>query len=578
MRPIAGCEWYVPRKDATVKDPSNRFLSHLCVLAKDKQGWSHLCKGITASYREEHFYYKPRLDLERLGGIAGGKWVVFSGHPGSTLADCLWEEPKLAYRAADFSSAEGVLRPDWREVLVREVNRHCELFGKDNFYLEIQRLDRENLPAVEVLAECLRWVGRELGVPRVATPDAHYPSPEDAPDHRVLLCVGMRTTLKEVGRKADAGEDVGFSAFFRSNKYYIPSAEEMAESHLPDELASAEEIARRCQEYSLSSQPLLPQADLPGGVSPDEYLRQLCRDGWVKKIIPQVPPEGREVYTDRVKMELGVLEEIGLSPYFLVVRDFVRYAREGLGCLVGPRGSAGGCLVSYLIGLTDFDPVRFDLDFDRFINRGRYQPGRILLPDIDMDFPTSRREEVIAYCRDKYGHDRVLPLATFGRMQGRSAMSDVLRALGSASFEEAKRITAGIPNESQIADELQQMGDDASIIRWSLEHRPHLFRDWCEVGEGGELAGPLSREFGQAMRLEGLKRSMGTHASGLVICPCEVDGVAPVAVDKNSKQPLIAIDMRDAEDLGLVKFDILGLGTLDRLQTALNVVRTGKAS
>lgn len=580
LKPILGEEFYVPRKDASVKGKENWELAHLCVLAKNQEGWKNLIRASSASYLPEFFYRKPRLDLERLAVFGQGQFIVFSGHMGSDLANVIFEDYRKAYGARTYEEARSLVRKDWREAVTNEVVRYQTLFGAENFYLEIQLIDWENLPASLVVGRILRDVGKKLGVKRVATADSHYVWQDQAPDHRVLLCSAMDTTLQEVKRRLENDEDVGLAAFFRSNRYHIPSLDEMKEIHEPDELACSLEIAERCESYEIGGAPLLPKFDCPDGLTPEAYMKKICVGGWKKLIEPIVKRDEakRKVYADRVRYELDVLNGAGLAPYFLIVWDYIRYTYEELKSRTGfGRGSGAGCLASYLMGITrKADPVKYDLWFERFYNAGRNSPGRVALPDIDTDFRTSDRDAVIAYARRKYGDANVAQMRTFSRMQGRGALKDVLRVHGACSPQDMNLITAPIPDESEISDDLQGMLEEtgeSSIIRWALLHNGEALKEWCVLKEDGSLDGPYAPFFGQAMRLEGTYRHGSRHPSGVIISPVPIADVCPMVWDKSSEQMIVGVDMKQAELLGLVKFDILGVRVLDKLMDAEAMIR-----
>lgn len=569
--PIAGCEFYVCDGPSADLDKENRARHHLCVLAPTQSAWKRLLRANAQANR--NFYYRPRLSLEELAAFSGGEFVVFSGHVGSNLANVLFSEPKLAYRANTLDQARGLLHPEYASRADREIGRFQELFGRDNFFVEIQRIDIENLPATEVVSLVLREAAARTGTPCIATADSHYPTREDARDQRVLLCLAFHTTIRKVERSLANDEDVTLGGFFRSSNYHVPSPADLAGLHTPDELDNLRMIAERVESFSLSARPYLPRY----GDDPDEQMRQLCRDGWKRHVVGKVPADRLSEYTDRVRMELKVLQEAGLSSYFLIVWDYVRYARHDLHALTGERGSGAGCLVSYLMDLITIDPVRFGLIFERFYNAGRNTPDKVSLPDFDCDFPKRVRERVVDYCRTRYGEARVAQMATFSRMQGRGALKDVLRVHERCTPDEANRITEYVPDESAIADELEQMrkdGDEPSIIRWALEDHPDKLKPWCSI-EDGQLTGPLAREFAQAIRLEGTQRSMGRHPSGLVICSVDLEEVVPMVRDKSGNHLMVGVDMRDAEEMGIVKFDILGSHGLDKIEIAEQIVCTG---
>lgn len=596
VRPILGSEFYLSSKDATIRDVTNRPLTHLCVLAKNLDGWKSLIKASSASNRPEVYYHKPRLDLDRLASFSNGNFLVFSGHVGSDLANvCFGERFREAYSAQTYDLARTFVRPDWKEAVTSLACRYRDLFGKKNFWLEIQIIDQANLPASLVIARILRDVSKRTGIPCVATADSHYARTEDAADQRVLLCSSLETTLGEVQQKAEAGEDVSLGGFFKSSRYHIPSGQEMGVLHTREEMVATVQIAEMCESYDILGKPMLPEFACPNGLTSDQLLEMLCVEGWKGKIAGRIkdgkvycPGTGasydESVYRDRLKREFGVIFEAGLSSYFLIVQDFCNYARTK-GKVGKGRGSGAGCMASYLSGITDVDPIEYSLIFERFYNAGRNSPGRVALPDIDCDFEKFKREDVISYIRTKYGASKVAQMATFTRMQGRGAIKDVLRAHSHSSnpnaisFEEMNRITESIPGEAEIADHLQEMMEErgeASIIQWALENDPASLKDWCQIGENGVLEGRLSKEFAQAIRMEGTLRSSGKHASGLIISAVDLGEVVPMSFDKSTKEQIVAVDMRDAEAMGLVKFDILGIGTLDRIRGAVSIVKTGK--
>lgn len=580
VKPILGCEFYLCPQDAKVKDPTNRKLSHLVVLAKNLQGWRNLVKASSASNQPQHIYYgKPRLQLEQLAEFAKGEFIVFSGHMGSDLANILFKDIKTAYAARTKSAALDALHPDWKKRAIELVEKYKRVFGEENFYVEIQRIDEKNLPAALVAADCLTEVAIETNTRRVATPDAHYPSKEDAADQRVLLCSALETTLSHIQRQLDANEDVSLGAFFKSNNYHIPSLEEMEAIHTPDELANSVAIADRCESYDILGKPSTPTFPCPDNLTSDQYLTRLCDEGWEKKVVKKVSKKKHDEYKQRVQYELGVITKAKiLSDYFLIVADYMTWARSRMLCGKG-RGSGAGSLVSDLLNITDIDPLEYNLLFERFYNAGRNTADRVSLPDIDCDFPISRREEIKDYIKSKYGAERVAEMLTFTRMQGRGALKDVLRAHETCSFEEMNRITEFIPDESKIADELQLMREatgEASIIRWALENNSEGLKPWCYIDEEGVLQGPYAKRFEQAIRLEGTKRSQSRHPAGIIISASNLAEVCPMVYDKNTDQLIAGMEMSDLEAMGHVKFDILGVAFLDKAMGVQDLLRTGR--
>ena len=577
IKPILGCEFYLCDQDPCIKDKTNRRLSHLVVLAKNFKGWRKLIEATSASNDEEVFYHKPRLDLNTLAEYCDGNLISFSGHLGSQLADIIFSDLRSAYGAKTYEEAKSFVDPDWVTKTTQLAEQYREIFGKENFFLEIQLIDEEMSPAQRVTAEGLRYISKKTGIPCVATADSHYPTQEDAADQRVLLCSALRTTLSKVKEKIDNDEDVSLGGFFRSNKYHIPTEEEIAAINTEAEIANSRIINDMCESYEVLGQPMLPKFPCPDGVGEAEYLRQLCRSGWVDRLaaLDKVEDEHKsKKYSDRIKKELSVIEDANLSGYFLIVQDIVNHVREN-GWLPGPgRGSAAGCLISYLIGITEVDPIEYGLIFERFYNAGRNTGGQTSLPDIDIDVPTTKREQVIEYMRTKYGREKVGQMVTFGRMQGRTSIKEVLRVHDACSYDEMNEITRNIPSEAEISDQLQEM-EDPSIIRWALINQPEHLKDWCYLSDDGSINGDLGKLFEQAIRLEGTYKSQGKHAAGVVISSEKLNEVCPMVREKRGHEKMAGLEMQDLESMGHVKFDILGISFLDKIMGVSNQLDSG---
>ena len=577
LKPILGCELYICKKHASERNKENSSLNHLVVLAKNLDGWKQLIRITSESNRGEFFYRKPRLSLDQLSEFCDGNFISFSGHIGSDLSEVIFgENAKEAFSAKTYEEAKELVDSDWLEKTSSLAIKYRDIFGEGNFYLEIQLIDQKISPAQTVVAKALRYISKKTGIPCVATPDAHYPSREDAEDQRVLLCTNLETTMPSIKKKMASGENVPLETFFRSDSYHIPSSEEMAEIHTEEELSNSIRIAGMCEDYNILRAPILPP--FPCEKGPEETLRELCRGGWSIKIKDKIPKDKHEEYANRVKFELEVLQEAGLSSYFLIVRDIVEHVRQN-GWLPGPgRGSAAGCLVSYLIGITSIDPIKYGLIFERFYNSGRNTSDRVSMPDIDVDVPVSKRDEIIEYIKNKYGKDKVGQMISFQTMMGRGAIKDVLRAYGGISFEEMNLITQNIPDKAAIADELQEMLEEtgeSSVIRWALENNTEKLREWCYIDEKGKAQGRLAKRFEQAIRLEGTKRAQSKHAAGVVISPQPLNEICPMILDTKTKQPVGGLEMQDMEDIGMIKFDILGIAMLDKVMGVECILRTG---
>ena len=559
FKPILGCELYLCDEPASVKEPSNRKLKHQVVLAKNLKGWKNLLSLVSQANHPNNFYHKPRLDLDQLSLHATSDLVSFSGHLGSRLACTV------------------VDNPDWQQDAIKEAEYMQEVFGKGNFFIEIQLIDSlQNVLAKEV-AQKLREISKITGIPCVATPDAHYCRKEDAHDQRVLLCTALRKSISQVQNEINEGKCISLKTFFESNNYHIPTYEEMKEFHTEEELDNTVLISESCGSYDILGPPNPPMFECPDNMSPNDHLRLLCREGWTRKM--GHVGKGHERFSEygaRVDKEISIFTETGLSSYFLIVQDILQYARKS-GYLTGPgRGSAAGCIVSYLMDITQIDPIPYNLIFERFYNAGRNAGGRVSMPDIDIDVPKHARGDIMEYIRGRYGNDNVAQIVTFQTLKGRASLKRVMGARGNIEFDEQNAITSHILDESKITDELQDMKDElgtSSIIWWALENKADKLKEWCEIGDDGKLEGPFSRMFEQAIRLEGTKIIQSKHAAGIVISPQPIHDVCPMVLDREEKDLLAGFEGQSCEDVGLLKLDVLGIKMLDKIMEVPSILQ-----
>ena len=376
-----------------------------------------------------------------------------------------------------------------------------------------------------------------------------YAEEKDSILLNILLCSKHKTTLKKVNG-LDIGDD---RKFFETNQYHFKKSDISSVKNI--------QLISELEDYSILCKPKLPKVDC-GNMTESDYLTELCREGWRKKF-SHLKGEKRAEYRDRVKEELGVITGFELSGYFLIVQDIVNFVRKK-GWLPGPgRGSAGGCLISYLLGITEIDPVKYGLLFSRFLNSGRFSKDNISLPDIDMDVPSIYRDEIIEYIKYKYGEDKVYQMITFGRLQGRSAIKEVARVYGDLSFSELNELTESLPQEASISDELEEM-DVKSVIIWTLENEPKKLERWCKLDKEGNLTGELSDLFDLAIRIEGTYKSQGKHPAGVVISNEDLINDAPLILDKDGNK-VVGFEMSDLDKVGLTKFDVLGINLLDKI-------------
>ena len=390
---------------------------------------------------------------------------------------------------------------------------------------------------------------------------SYYTKKEHAVLHRVLLCSALKSTLPKIQSKIRSNTlDKDVLEYFNKDDKCIRK----------DKVSKQlEYVYDSCEDYEILSPPMLPKFVCPKGMTQEEYLTDMAREGYKTLVSQRVgkDKDKQQIYGDRFRKELEVIKQADLFGYFLIVQDIIKHIEQDMGCLAGPgRGSAAGCLVSYLIGITKIDPVEYDLLFERFYNAGRNTDGNVSLPDIDMDVPGKRRDDVIDYLKKTYGNEHVSQMITFGRLQGRSAIKEVLRINEACSFSEMNAITKSVPNEADISDQLAEMEDeDRSIIKWALINRPDELRDFCHVNDDGELEGDYAEYFKQAIEIEGTFKTQGKHAAGVVISKDKLKNVCPMVTQKGSTEKIAGLEMSDLEALGHVKFDVLGINLLDKL-------------
>jgi len=509
INPILGCEVYVApgsRFDKDTGTGEDRYY-HLVLLAENNKGYSNLMKIVSKGF-VEGFYYKPRVDMELLREYHEG--II-------ALSACLAGEVSRYLTRGMYEDAKAAAL------------RYQDIFGKGNFFLELQ--DHGILEQQEVNRQLLR-MHQETGIELVATNDVHYTTAEDAEPHDILLCL-------QTGKKL-ADED---RMRYEGGQYYVKSPEEMERlfPYALEALENTHKIAERCHveiEFGVTK---LPKYDVPEGYTSWEYLNKLCFDGLSERYHPVT-----QELKDRLEYELSTIKNMGYVDYFLIVWDFIKYARDN-DIMVGPgRGSAAGSLVAYTLGITQLDPIRYDLLFERFLN-----PERVSMPDIDVDFCFERRQEVIDYVVRKYGKDRVVQIVTFGTLAARGVIRDVGRVLD-MPYAQVDVIAKMIPQELNIT------------IDKALDMNPELKKAYEEQEEIHYL-------IDMAKRLEGLPRHTSMHAAGVVISQKDVDEYVPLSKAQDGSITT-QFTMTTLEELGLLKMDFLGLRTLTVIQDAVGLV------
>ncbi len=530
VKPIIGCEVYVApgsRLDKSGASSSGDASGHLVLLCKNRTGYRNLCRLVSTAY-QDGFYYRPRID-----------WQLLNEHNDGLIAltACLGGEiPSLINRG----------RMDHARGRLEEIS---SIFDRNRLYLELQ----ENfLSDQEVVNKGLIELGKELGLPLVATNDCHYLTRDDAFAHEVLLCIQTGKTMDDPNRMR-----------FPNEEFYVKTPDEMAELFkvVPEAISNTVEIAERCNlELDVTGKNYhFPELTLGEGQTPSQALEEQSYEGLeqrfsaIRKVRPEFSAEDVEAYKARLEDELKIINQMGFPDYFLIVADFINWAKDH-DIPVGPgRGSAAGSLVAYALKITDIDPIPYDLLFERFLN-----PERISMPDIDIDFCINGREDVINYVREKYGKDKVAQIITFGSMMARAVIRDVGRGMG-MPYGEVDTIAKLIPNPTGKKVTLKDAQKQEPRLRELIEKDRRV-----------------KKLFDVAISLEGLTRHASTHAAGVVVTPEPLTNYLPLYVDPKSKGQVTQFDMGFVEKIGLVKFDFLGLKTLTVISNAVRLIRAGK--
>ena len=513
IKPIIGCEVYVApssRFDREIGGGDDRYY-HLVLLAENNVGYANLMKIVSKGFTEG-FYYKPRVDMELLQQYHEG--II-------ALSACLAGEVARNIQ-------KGLVEDAKKAAL-----KYQDCFGKGNFYLELQD---HGIPAQRMVNTTLLSMSKELDIPLVATNDVHYTYPEDEKPHDILLCIQTAKKLADEDRMR-----------YEGGQYYVKSEEEMKGlfPYAWEAVENSQVIADRCNveiEFGVTK---LPHFEVPEGFTSETYLHKLCEDGMKERY----PSDDGKLHK-RLEYELSVIRQMGYVDYFLIVWDFINYARSN-GIAVGPgRGSAAGSIVSYCLKITNIDPIRYNLLFERFLN-----PERVSMPDIDIDFCFERRQEVIDYVSRKYGSEKVVQIVTFGTMAAKGVIRDVGRVMD-LPYSYVDGIAKMVPNELNVT------------IDRALQVNPEL-RKLYETDEQVKILIDMSK------RLEGLPRHTSMHAAGVVICPESADEYVPLSKGADGCVTT-QFTMTTLEELGLLKMDFLGLRTLTVIQSAARLVKKDK--
>lgn len=527
-----------------------------CVyLAKNKNGWARLIQN---KYNEEN------QDV-----------IVLTGYDTSIVSNLIFTDSFTAFKSKNLSDIKNLIHSEYKLLVRRHLKGLIERHGKENVFVSLQLMNSNVLMAEQIQGEILRETAKEFNIDCVATPNVHYLDKESVNDLKVVFCSDLDCRLDNLYQKLVESDELKyFSNMFFDDNFHLPIEDELKKKYTIDEIENTQKVADRCEVYKLLNQPRLPRFDPT--IESKELLLQNCRIGWCKRFGKNFK---KQEYVDRIKSELNVVSDVNvLCDYFLIVQDFINFAKQN-NIMVGlGRGSGAGSLINYLLEITNMEPIEHNLLFERFFNYGRLSKDNVSLPDIDTDFEINRRGEIVEYIRNKYGHDKVAQIATFSRMQGRGALTDVLRAHNVCTHEQIKIITKPFPDEADISDQLEFMRKEtgeSSIIQWTLENDPDSIKEWCFINNDGKLDGPLAKYFEQAIRLEGTKKSYGKHAGGVVISVEPLKDICPMIKEKSSDELMCALDMKALEAIGIPKFDILGVAVLDKIVGIQTLVKEG---
>lgn len=510
IKPVLGCEVYVANGSRFDKDASKNSQKyyHLILLAENNKGYENLMKIVSIGFTEG-FYYKPRVDYE----------VLEKYHEGLiALSACLAGEVAVNLRMGLYDEAVAVAK------------KHIDIFGENNYFLELQDHGIEEQQTVN---QGLMRMNKELGIPLVATNDAHYTKKEDWEAHDILMCIQTQKKVDDPDRMR-----------YRPGEFYIRSPKEMEDlfPYAKEAITNTYEIAKRCNVNIVFGEYKLPKYDVPDNMDSFDYLKKICNEGLVKRY-----GKDSELHRERLDYELNTIHNMGFVDYFLIVWDFIKYAKDN-GIPVGPgRGSAAGSIVAYSLGITDIDPIRFNLIFERFLNA-----ERVTMPDIDVDFGPEGRGEVIEYVRRKYGNDNVVQIVTFGTMAARAVIRDVGRSLD-YPYAFCDMISKMIPKDLGIT------------IKKALEMNPDLKKLYNQDDKAKRL-------IDMSKKLEGLSRNVSMHAAGVVISDRNVDSYVPLSRAGDGTITTQYI-MTTLEELGLLKMDFLGLRNLTVIKDASRMIK-----
>lgn len=548
----------------------NVTLGTITLIAKNRKGWVKILNVISRTNDPDCFSKEPKISFFELIKMVDENVLCVTGYVGSHLSNSMFEKPTLLYIQ---KTPEGLpaLKREWRDQGLSLLVEYMRVFG-DNLFVERSPFIHDSV--YDVNDGIIEDIAGRAGARQFLGCGSYYTKKENAEDHRIILCTKMKCQLERADAALEDEDNQNLSQYFTSENFHIPTGREIRKDFDKEWIKNTLLINDLCEEYTILDRPKLPEFQCPDGLSEMDYLKKLCRDGWQKKLTDKgkaCTEEGRKLYGDRIKAEFEVIEKANLAGYFLIVQDYVNHFKNQ-GYLIGPgRGSAGGCLVSYLLNIISLDPIEYGLIFERFYNEGRNTEEHVSMPDIDIDFPTDIRDDVIQYLKDKYGEHRVCQMVTFGRLTGRSVLKTIMRAKNTCSFDMMNEVTKKIPDEAAISDQLKPYG--GSTIKWALDNEPGLTQ-FVYKDDQGNLRGEMADVFEQGIRLEGTYQTQGKHAAGVIVASINVDDIAPMVKSTRGEDKIAGMEMGDLESVGLVKFDILGISLLKKISETVDDVNT----
>lgn len=541
-------EFYKTAKDKKIKPIIGTCITtnegELVLIALNKAGYHELLQLVNVLNSKTCLINdKISITLDQLKELSLNNIICLTGHEGSTLYNKIIQDFKF--------------RDNWEENTDIHLVYLSNIF-KDRLYIELQYSECDKL-SEQIKTEYIK-LAFDFQIKLIACPRAYYINLYDQELHKILISTKENKSLKDL--ENINGENY---KFFAGYNWYLPTNEEFCSIIKHDRaIENTNIIADMVEDYNLSLPASLPDFKCPKKLTAEEYFKQLCNEGWKTKILGRIPKDQLQKYKDRIEEEIAVFKEANLFNYFLIVKDIIDYAISKNSLVGTGRGSIGGCLTGYLLGIHQIDSIKYNLIFSRFYNAGR----KGSLPDIDTDFEPNSRDDIIKFIIKKYGKENAMQIATYSTLMGRHALKAVFKAYNDVGFAEQNEITKHIVDKAKISDQLQDMkdsGEEPSVIRWCLINKSEQFSNWCNIGVDGQLQGPLADRFEKAIKLEGINSATSVHAAGIVIAPKPLRELVPIVLSKDKSQ-IIGCSMNDLDFVGVCKIDCLSLSTLSRLK------------